>query len=766
MQHFVKMPIDLGLRRFERAVMLALALAGGCAGQADTADAGVDGALDVGADNDADTDAGADGALVDASMDGPDSGLEDSGPAWEPVPMRTAADKAAGHLGGEMGQNAYSLAICARDPRYLALGIDTAGAYVSEDGGRNWSVRRSGIPSNGVQSIAFDPADCNVLWAATSRHRAGTVRTRPPDPLYYDDAADGIYRSGDLGRTWARVRPAVILAGVAQNEYFAFDTDSATAGEGSQVLFAITHDAGLLKTDDGGDTWSEIGPADVTGNAVVRNGSWIWFATDQGLWVSTNGGDVFTESTVGDGMSTVTQPIRGLVVHPSDPQLAYVAAGAEGIWSTNDGGASWRRHPGRQIEPPRAAGLLPDENWARLAMSPANPELLYADANAAGGPYPYYSDSGGAEWHAPTDVEPGFNGGQHFFSMGIVAHPTDPSVAYSLSPVRITNDGGRTWSFHGNGVSGFRRSGPTTIAFQPDDRRKMMFFHTDHGSAWTEDDGDTWTYAPAPRQGDIGAMTQHGGAYDPTPGSRAVISAVGGWTRQRLCRSEDDGETWEILLDAGGMPYEGNFIFFAWHGQDDNVVYVGGGSTSLRSDDGGRTWSTVERPIRGMLARDGDIVYSLSEVSERNWIVERSDDQGESWAPLGDPLLGTVRTIAVDPEDPDRVYAATHSGVRSYDGASWTSHGAESGLENDFFGRALFTTVAVDPRDGNIVYAGQNHSFRGASGGVFRSTDGGVSWENINLNLGPELTVWSISVSPHDGTVWLGSDYGNLRLRL
>jgi ligand-binding sensor domain-containing protein len=55
-------------------------------------------------------------------------------------------------------------------------------------------------------------------------------------------------------------------------------------------------------------------------------------------------------------------------------------------------------------------------------------------------------------------------------------------------------------------------------------------------------------------------------------------------------------------------------------------------------------------------------------------------------------------------------------------------------------------------------------AWRGVARGIFRSTDSGEHWENITYNLGPDLTVWGITVSPHDGTVWLATDYGNWKL--
>ncbi len=318
-------------------------------------------------------------------------------------------------------------------------------------------------------------------------------------------------------------------------------------------------------------------------------------------------------------------------------------------------------------------------------------------------------------------------------------------------------DGGRTWQYCGGGISGCRRQTRTSIAFRPDDPKRMVFFHCDHGSTLTTDGGDTWTYVPPPRQADLGAMTTDVGAYDPTPGSRKLISAVGGWTQQRLCVSEDDGDTWTVQPDTVG-----NYRFLAFHPQKPSVVYA----ENLRSRDGGKTWQRLAHAVRAMFAGNGDIVFAARKVDERGWESEvlKSTDQGDTWLPLPGRVVGSLGEIDVDTRNSDRLYAASHGGVWVFDGKGWTVRNEQHGLEKDFFGALNFSKLAVDPTRPNVVYAGQNHCWRGTAKGIFRSTDAGEHWENVTGNLGPDLTVWAITVSPHDGTVWLGTDYGNWRL--
>jgi hypothetical protein len=284
-----------------------------------------------------------------------------------------------------------------------------------------------------------------------------------------------------------------------------------------------------------------------------------------------------------------------------------------------------------------------------------------------------------------------------------------------------------------------------------------MLFHVDWGSSFTADGGDTWQWRPAPRQS-FGAWTQPGGAYDPTPGSRKLISAVGGWNAQVLCRSADDGESWQII-DSTKRAY----TFFGWHPRNGSVVYVGHSGGALRSEDGARTWQAIVQPLRAMFRGDGDVVYALARPSDATSRVLKSTDRGRHWIQVGADIQGPVKDIEVDPVNSDWIYAAGIGGVWVYDGSSWSARGTADGLEEDYFGGLSFASVAADPGTPGVVYAGQNVCWRGVGRGVYRSKDHGRTWRSLNLNLGDDLTVWGISVTPN-GIVWLGTDHGTFRL--
>jgi photosystem II stability/assembly factor-like uncharacterized protein len=105
--------------------------------------------------------------------------------------------------------------------------------------------------------------------------------------------------------------------------------------------------------------------------------------------------------------------------------------------------------------------------------------------------------------------------------------------------------------------------------------------------------------------------------------------------------------------------------------------------------------------------------------------------RAQTWVPLGPPG-GDVRTLAVDPARPARIFLGTADGhvFGSEDaGAHWSLLGrASSRLD------AVITAILVDPRDGNALFASSwTRDAAAAGGGVYRSADGGRTWSDAGL---------------------------------
>ena len=207
-----------------------------------------------------------------------------------------------------------------------------------------------------------------------------------------------------------------------------------------------------------------------------------------------------------------------------------------------------------------------------------------------------------------------------------------------------------------------------------------------------------------------------------------------------------------------------------------HVFYVGAADGGVwKTDDAGRTWRPIfdEQPTQSIGAivvapSDPDIIYVGSgeglhrpDLSVGNGVY-RSADGGQSWSHRGLADGQQIADLAVDPRDPNRLFAAVlghpygpnpQRGIyRSTDGAvTW-----ERVLyrDEDTGGSA----VAIDPAQPQVVYAAlwqsrlgpweDKNEFQGTGGGLFKSSDGGASWKRLTAGLPANLSQINIAIAP------------------
>jgi len=232
---------------------------------------------------------------------------------------------------------------------------------------------------------------------------------------------------------------------------------------------------------------------------------------------------------------------------------------------------------------------------------------------------------------------------------------------------------------------------------------------------------------------------------------------------------------------AAGVPSQPNVFYMA---------QVNGGV--WKSDDYGRTWNPIfdqeSSQSIGAIAvapSDPDIIYAASgeglhrpDLSVGNGIY-KSTDAGKTWKHLGLDDGEQIPALAVDPRDPNRLFAAVLGhpyGPSEERGIFRSTDGGETWKKVIYKDENTGGSgVEIDPSNPDVVYASlwearegpweDGNIFNGTNGGLFKSTDGGETWHPLTAGLPKDLAQINVAIarsSPRRLYATVGSSSGKL----
>jgi len=242
-------------------------------------------------------------------------------------------------------------------------------------------------------------------------------------------------------------------------------------------------------------------------------------------------------------------------------------------------------------------------------------------------------------------------------------------------------------------------------------------------------------------------------------------------TNAGLFRSNDEGTTWITLTDQLDLlaPSEDLDVrAIAISCQEPSTIFVGTTMGLLRSKTTGNTWELVDiagglpvTPTIQTVAVD-PMNHLVAYVGTQSHGVYKTTNGGDSWQAINEGLASlSIYVIIIDPHRSNRLYVGTSSaGVfKSADGGhSWTQ--ASQGVPLPFECYRL----AVNHREPNTIYASiarvEDEKWIGL--GVYKSTNGGISWNPSSAGLSSRAVVYSMVVDPGSpDTLYIGS-YNNV----
>lgn len=604
------------------------------------------------------------------------------------------------------------------------VGVGSGGVWKTENAGVTFTPIFDDQPSYSIGEIALAPSNPDVVWVGTGENVSGR----------HVAWGTGVYRSLDAGVTWRHM-------GLSESEHIGkilIHPDDANvvlvAAEGP--LWSAGGERGVYRTEDGGETWTATLAIDE--NTGVTD---LEFAPDD-------------PSTVYAAAYQRRRHVWG-----------FMAGGPEsGIWKSTDGGRTWRE----------ITNGLPSRDMGKigLAVTPADPSLVYATIESNGGQQGFYrSTDRGERWeHRNTYISGGT--GPHYYQE-IEASPTEADVVIQMDVFfQVTYDGGATFDNLETGRD--KHSDNHALWIDPANPRRMIA-GSDAGLYETFDRGATWRHFPNLPIAQFYKVAASNGApfYDLLAGAQDLGTLLG--PARTMTTEGVRNEDWLVPLGADGYGV-------AFDPAEPDVMYMMTQQGNLQRFDrrSGETMPIQPQAAPGDPAErwnwDSPVLISPHDsnriyyASQRLWA---SNDRGDSWQAIsGDlttdtdrytlPYMGrvweldalhdngamskyaTLTTISESPLAAGTIWVGSDDGLihgTTDAGATWIRASDLPGVPE----RSFINKVVAGEHDASTVFAvADAHKVGDYTPYVFRSDDGGRSWTSIRGDLPDGEVLWAL----------------------
>lgn len=547
-------------------------------------------------------------------------------------------------------------------------------------------------------------------------------------------------------------------------------TDIAKPLDQPFTFYVTSASGGVWKTVNEGTSWTPLfddAPSAAWGAIAVDP------ADSQIVWIGGGESNIFRSSMAGTGVYKSTDAgatwkhmglpdthhIARIVIHPTDSNVVYVAAGGHeytpneerGIYKTTNGGITWKK-------------VLYESEMAGandLVMDPASPDTLYASMwhrvrHAWSDPVPgpgggiYKSTDAGESW---TRLSEGLPQRDKTGRIGLSLAASKPNVIYALidnhEVARAAKEGER---------DSYGRPKKDVI-------KGAEVYRSD-------DSGKTWSKVSESSRLMESLFSTYGWVFsqirvDPSDENTSYIMGVS------LLKSTDGGKTYQRLFDRG--LHADHHAMWIDPGNSQYVINGNDGGVNL-SYDGGETWKNLENlPVVQFynVAVDDLKPFNVygSVQDNHSWYGPSTHRPGRSDSRQWQRIPGGEASYhAIDPDDQDIMYSEMFYGsiMRTDLAAKKTVDIKPKAAEGEPPLRGQWLApFTLSKHNSRVVYHGMQY--------VFRSMNRGDKWERISPDLtynDPQkqgnisfATISTLSESPLKfGLIYAGTDDGRLHV--
>ena len=598
------------------------------------------------------------------------------------------------------------------NPDVLYIGPANGGVWKSTDGGVNWIPLTDNEVSMAMGSIAIDPNNTNIIYA-------GTGEATYSGASYY---GRGLLKSTDGGTTWTN-----ITSGLPFSSYFS--RLKIRPGHSNELLAALGN-SGLYRSTDSGMNWTLLAGGRVddvvftfTGDTAFAVGSGI------GLRRSLNGGATF--SSFGTGLATGTRTHFDLCLSSPDVMFASVyGSSLVRIYKSTNYGANWT-----ELSTTTNFRDLDHQAWYDLycRVNPKNPNNAYV------GTIDVFRTTDGTTFQNITN---GYNGGSvHVDQHYLFFHPIEVNTFIAC------NDGG-IWKTTNNGSSFTNLNQNLTltqfyrIAASPFTPSRIL--------GGTQDNGTQQTYSSLNWAAAYGG---DGGEVCFNPFNSNVI--LGETQNGGIFRTSNGGSSWGSAMS--GINTSENVTWVApiiAHPDNSGTFYIAR-QTIYRSVNDAGTWSSISGNVNGNSSvRELAISKSnaLTMYATSSSKVFLSKDGGVTWTNKTSGLPNkTIKSVNIHPND-ENIALLTFSGF----GTNKVYKTTDSG--NTWV--SIHGNLPDSPVNDNFIYTydtqNPNTYFVATDIGVFLTQDNGVIWVELQNGL-PNTVIVHLDYSPSNQMLRAGT---------
>ncbi|MEJ7624599.1 MAG: YCF48-related protein [Pyrinomonadaceae bacterium] len=560
----------------------------------------------------------------------------------------------------------HAMTQSAHDPKILYAGTPQ-GVWMSKNSGEDWEkISSPSMPVN-IDALATDPRNTSTMYAGTW-WRA--------------------YKTTDAGKNWRLIKDGMI----DDSDVFAVTVDR----QNPEHIIASAC-SGIYESMNGGELWKKIQgiPAQSRRTRdIVQHPSvpgTIYVGTTEGFWMSTNGGKAWALTTQRN------LEINSIAVHPDEPNRVLIGTNDYGVMVSNDGGRNF---------------VQTNENFTSRLTYSITPDVeqsnrLYAATHntATGGGYFFVSADGGRSWQPGRNLDTGrvrvFTVKQDTVNPNNLYLGTNMGIFRSMdrgdswtqltppkpqAPVKklVAKKGAKAKAVVPAKITTAATAGPLLLPVITEKVKVLellpngagMIAGTDNGMYRSTDITKGWERINVDPSLNANIFAIHVSPLRPQ-------TIWAGTATSGVIVSRDAGVTWS---KAGGAVDNIPVSSITSDPKRPDYIYVGTTQTFYLSRDNGRSWSR-----RGGNLSLGNFTSILINPSNSDEILISSaldtdggifisTDAGNRWKRVDTKEMRLpsrrVWSMAFDPNDPDRIFAATHSsGVYRIERSARTSAG-------------------------------------------------------------------------------------------